>query len=97
MWVSLSGPMRLPEKPLLKTTFQQLGRVCRPQLLHHVRAVRFNGFMADPQLLSNLAVLEAVPNQIEYLSFPICQRDEPSSFGLCQHIVPPLDLERIYS
>jgi hypothetical protein len=84
----------LPQKSVLKTTFQQLSRVGRPQLPHHAGAVRLNGLLANPQLLSYIAVLKTLPDEAEYLLLPPRQRDNPISLCCREHIDPPLDDEK---
>jgi hypothetical protein len=81
--------MRLPQEALLKTTFQQLGRVVCPQLLHHIGAVRLHSLGTNAQLLSNFVILEAIPNEIEDLLLPLRQGDNPTVLGFRNHILPP--------
>ena len=69
--VRLSDAMRLSQKALFKTAFQQLSGICCPQLFHHVGAMRLDGLVTNPQLFSNLAIFEAVPNEIENLLLPL--------------------------
>jgi hypothetical protein len=83
--LSLSYPTWLPQKSTLKATFQQLSRVGGPQLPHHAGAVRFDGFLADSQLRSNLPVLETLPDETDYLLLPSRQGDSSISAFLGFH------------
>jgi hypothetical protein len=67
----LCNPLTVPQEPLLKTTLEQLGSIRRAQFFHHIRPVRFDRLVADPQLLADFAIFEAIPNQVEDLLFPL--------------------------
>ena len=58
-----------PEHAALDGGLQQLSRIRHPHFLHHVGAVRFNGFDADLQPLTDFLVLKSGPDQFQNFLF----------------------------
>lgn len=48
----------------LDRSLEQLCRVGDPDLLHHVRAVRFDCLDTDAETLPNVLIFEAGPNEL---------------------------------
>jgi len=69
-----------PNEPFFDSRLQKLGGVGDPKLFHHIRSVRLDGFDADLQASADLAVLQAIPNQLKDFLLPFRQRGDAVSF-----------------
>ena len=62
-----------PDKPFFDRRLQQLRGIRDPELFHHIGSMSLDGFDADFQPYANLAIFQAIPNQLEDLLFPVGQ------------------------
>jgi hypothetical protein len=69
-----------PNESFFDSRLQELGGVGDPKLFHHICSVRLDGFDANLQASADLAILQAIPNQLKNLLLPFCQRGDAVSF-----------------
>src|SRR5436853_2665446 len=71
-----------PNESFFDSRLQELSGVRDPKLFHHIRSVRLDGFDADLQAGADLAVLQAIPNQLKDLLLPFRQGGDAVSFPI---------------
>src|SRR5437588_1698365 len=81
-----------PNESFFDSRLQELSGVRDPKLFHHIRSVRLDGFDADLQASADLAVFQAIPNQLKDLLLPFRQGSDAVSFPFFHSPVAPFPI-----